>query len=195
MELCLYEPELGYYSRAREQFGKAGDFYTSSDVHAVFGRLLARQFEEMWRALDSPERVDLVRTRSGTRIVCPRRAGLVGEAVSRVCAGATLYAGGAVSSTLRAKLRRAASRAHIGAEGAASLALVRMRRVAAVSEHLIRIRQRVLRRLAGRCHRPSRRVARRFRAGAVRGELCPAVRGGELSSWIATACIRKKASG
>ena len=60
MELCLYEPELGYYSRAREQFGKAGDFYTSSDVHAVFGRLLARQFEEMWRALDSPERVELI---------------------------------------------------------------------------------------------------------------------------------------
>jgi hypothetical protein len=60
MELCLYEPELGYYSRAREQFGKAGDFYTSSDVHAVFGRLLARQFEEMWRALDSPARIDLI---------------------------------------------------------------------------------------------------------------------------------------
>jgi SAM-dependent MidA family methyltransferase len=60
MELCLYEPELGYYSRAREQFGKAGDFYTSSDVHAVFGRLLAQQFEEMWRALGSPERVDVI---------------------------------------------------------------------------------------------------------------------------------------
>jgi len=60
MELCLYEPELGYYSRAREQFGKAGDFYTSSDVHAVFGRLLARQFEEMWRALNSPARLDLI---------------------------------------------------------------------------------------------------------------------------------------
>jgi SAM-dependent MidA family methyltransferase len=60
MELCLYEPELGYYSRAREQFGKAGDFYTSSDVHAVFGRLLARQFDEMWRALGSPPRLDLI---------------------------------------------------------------------------------------------------------------------------------------
>jgi SAM-dependent MidA family methyltransferase len=60
MELCLYHPELGYYSRATEQFGKAGDFYTSSDVHAVFGRLLSRQFEEMWRALDSPERIDLI---------------------------------------------------------------------------------------------------------------------------------------
>jgi SAM-dependent MidA family methyltransferase len=59
MELCLYDPELGYYSRNAEQFGKAGDFYTSSDVHAVFGRLLARQFDEMWRALGSPERTEL----------------------------------------------------------------------------------------------------------------------------------------
>jgi SAM-dependent MidA family methyltransferase len=60
MELCLYDPELGYYSRNAEQFGKAGDFYTSSDVHAVFGRLLARQFEEMWRALDSPEQIEIL---------------------------------------------------------------------------------------------------------------------------------------
>jgi len=60
MELCLYHPELGFYSRTAEQFGKAGDFYTSSDVHAVFGRLLARQFEEMWRTLDSPARIDLI---------------------------------------------------------------------------------------------------------------------------------------
>ena len=60
MELCLYHPDLGYYSRNAEQFGKAGDFYTSSDVHAVFGRLLARQFEEMWRALGSPEQIELL---------------------------------------------------------------------------------------------------------------------------------------
>ena len=60
MELCLYDPELGYYSRNAQQFGKAGDFYTSSDVHAVFGRLLARQFDEMWRALGSPENIELV---------------------------------------------------------------------------------------------------------------------------------------
>ena len=57
MELCLYDPEFGYYSRNAGQFGKAGDFYTSSDVHAVFGRLLARQFDEMWRLLGSPERI------------------------------------------------------------------------------------------------------------------------------------------
>jgi SAM-dependent MidA family methyltransferase len=57
MHLCLYDKAFGYYSRHAAQFGKAGDFYTSSDVHAVFGRLLARQFEEMWRVLDSPESI------------------------------------------------------------------------------------------------------------------------------------------
>jgi len=60
MELCLYHPELGYYSRHAEQFGKAGDFYTASDVHAVFGRLLARQFEQMWRLLGSPPAIEIV---------------------------------------------------------------------------------------------------------------------------------------
>src|SRR6266516_7440299 len=65
MELCLYDPELGYYSRDVERFGKAGDFYTSSDVHAVFGRLLARQFEEMWRVLGSPEKIVLLEFGTG----------------------------------------------------------------------------------------------------------------------------------
>jgi SAM-dependent MidA family methyltransferase len=59
MELCLYDDQLGYYSRNATQFGKAGDFYTSSDVHAVFGRLLARQFEEMWRVLGSPSEITI----------------------------------------------------------------------------------------------------------------------------------------
>ncbi len=60
MELCLYDSEFGYYSRNAERFGKAGDFYTSSDVHAVFGRLMTRQFDEMWRVLGSPQHIDLV---------------------------------------------------------------------------------------------------------------------------------------
>jgi len=60
MEICLYDAEFGYYSRSAGQFGKAGDFYTSSDVHAVFGRLLARQFEELWRVLGSPQHIELL---------------------------------------------------------------------------------------------------------------------------------------
>jgi SAM-dependent MidA family methyltransferase len=63
MKLCLYGEAgspAGYYSGERQQFGKTGDFYTSSDVHAVFGRLLARQFEQMWRAMESPTEVAIV---------------------------------------------------------------------------------------------------------------------------------------
>jgi SAM-dependent MidA family methyltransferase len=60
MELCLYHPELGYYSRPGEQFGKTGDYYTASDVHAVFGRLLARQFEQMWRVLGRPRPIEIM---------------------------------------------------------------------------------------------------------------------------------------
>ncbi len=60
MQICLYDPAHGYYSRNAEQFGKAGDFYTSSDVHAVFGRLLARQFDEIWRALDRPPAIEIL---------------------------------------------------------------------------------------------------------------------------------------
>jgi SAM-dependent MidA family methyltransferase len=60
MELCLYHPDLGFYSRNLEPFGRAGDFYTSSDVHAVFGRLLARQFDEIWRVFGSPEQIEIL---------------------------------------------------------------------------------------------------------------------------------------
>jgi SAM-dependent MidA family methyltransferase len=52
MEACLYDPAHGYYSRPERT--RFADYYTSVDVHSVFGRLLARQLEEMWRLLDRP---------------------------------------------------------------------------------------------------------------------------------------------
>ena len=60
MEICLYDPSHGYYAAHAGQFGKAGDFYTSSDVHAVFGRLLARQCDEIWQALDRPPKIEIL---------------------------------------------------------------------------------------------------------------------------------------
>jgi SAM-dependent MidA family methyltransferase len=63
MQLCLYgEPGSppGFYTRDQEQFGKAGDFYTASDVHAVYGRLLARQFAQMWERMDSPRELTII---------------------------------------------------------------------------------------------------------------------------------------
>src|ERR1700731_1234658 len=52
MRECLYHPSHGYYSRKSAR--RFGDYYTSVDVHPVFGRLLARQFAEMWIQLGSP---------------------------------------------------------------------------------------------------------------------------------------------
>jgi SAM-dependent MidA family methyltransferase len=53
MRECLYHPIHGYYSRASAS--RFGDYYTSVDVHPIFGRLLARQLAEMWKLLGSPK--------------------------------------------------------------------------------------------------------------------------------------------
>lgn len=47
MDLALYHPAFGYYSRASQRSGRAGDFVTSVDVGPVFGQLLAVQIAEM----------------------------------------------------------------------------------------------------------------------------------------------------
>jgi len=55
MERALYEPEIGYYTGPREKIGQKGDFYTSLDVHPVFGRLIGVQVAEMAESLpDGP---------------------------------------------------------------------------------------------------------------------------------------------
>jgi SAM-dependent MidA family methyltransferase len=51
MELALYHPELGYYSRSAQRSGRNGDFYTSVDVGPMFGELIAVQLAEMWAVL------------------------------------------------------------------------------------------------------------------------------------------------
>jgi SAM-dependent MidA family methyltransferase len=52
MRECLYHPAHGYYSRTSAH--RFGDYYTSVDVHPIFGRLLARQFAEMWEIMGRP---------------------------------------------------------------------------------------------------------------------------------------------
>jgi SAM-dependent MidA family methyltransferase len=51
MEQALYHSEYGYYMAPRDRIGKAGDFFTSSSVNALFGRLLARQLMQMFKLL------------------------------------------------------------------------------------------------------------------------------------------------
>ena len=64
VELALYHPSLGYYSRAGQRSGQAGDFFTSVDLGPSFGEMLAVQFNEMWNQLGT-ERFDLVEAGAG----------------------------------------------------------------------------------------------------------------------------------
>ena len=56
MDLALYSPGLGYYAKigGPSPVGRSGDFYTSVSVGPLFGRLLARQFYQMWLLLGKP---------------------------------------------------------------------------------------------------------------------------------------------
>ena len=63
MEACLCHSEHGYYSRTESQ--RFADYYTSVDVHPIFGRLLARQFCEMWERMSRPDPFWLVELGAG----------------------------------------------------------------------------------------------------------------------------------
>ena len=52
MDACLYDPQHGYYTRAEQSPRR--DYFTSVDASPIFGRLLARQFQEMWMQLGHP---------------------------------------------------------------------------------------------------------------------------------------------
>jgi SAM-dependent MidA family methyltransferase len=64
MRECLYHPLHGYYSQPEAR--RFADYYTSVDVHPIFGRLLARQFAEMWEHLGRPSEFQLVEAAAGT---------------------------------------------------------------------------------------------------------------------------------
>ena len=63
MRECLYHPVHGYYSKPESH--RFVDYYTSVDVHPVFGRLLAREFAEMWEQLSRPKEFALVEAGAG----------------------------------------------------------------------------------------------------------------------------------
>lgn len=54
MEQALYHCEHGYYASGRAAVGRGGDFFTSVSIGALFGKLLALEFEQMWVRLGRP---------------------------------------------------------------------------------------------------------------------------------------------
>lgn len=65
METCLYQPGLGYYTSPGKKVGAEGDFYTSSNVHRVFGRLIAREIHRMWQTMGEPGTFEIVEVGAG----------------------------------------------------------------------------------------------------------------------------------
>ena len=58
MDLALYDPESGYYTRPSAEAGpgRAGDFLTAPEGHPIFGWSIARFLEAAWVAIDRPLR-------------------------------------------------------------------------------------------------------------------------------------------
>lgn len=69
MELALYHPEFGYYTSGKEVWGGGGDYITNADAGPVFTKLVAKQIEEMWRALSKPQDFTLIEAGGGRGII------------------------------------------------------------------------------------------------------------------------------
>ena len=68
MEAALYDAALGYYNTGRLKIGPAGDYYTSSNVHAAFGAVLAHVFADLLGEYDDKT---IVEVGAGTgRLAC-----------------------------------------------------------------------------------------------------------------------------
>jgi SAM-dependent MidA family methyltransferase len=65
MEIVLYTPGLGYYTRRPNLIGARGDFYTAPHLTPVFGELVAVQLAEFWERLGQPAKFTLVEMGAG----------------------------------------------------------------------------------------------------------------------------------
>jgi SAM-dependent MidA family methyltransferase len=124
MDLALYDPELGYYARAAQRSGRAGDFFTSVDVGPLFGELLEVQIEEMAAILNAT-------AESGEP--AERNHGAARSANSAVAFD--LVEAGAGNGRLSADILRAAMRDHPHVYDRIHLHLVEASRVARSAQH------------------------------------------------------------
>lgn len=82
MELALYDPDAGYYTRsavateaAAQGPGRGGDFLTAPESHPIFGEAVAAHLEAVWDALDRPSRFVVREHGAGTGALA---AGILG---------------------------------------------------------------------------------------------------------------------
>jgi SAM-dependent MidA family methyltransferase len=67
MDAALYHPQLGYYRRARDPFGKAGDFFTAEQIQPVFGILMAARIRQLYEEMGKPRDFTVVELGPGRR--------------------------------------------------------------------------------------------------------------------------------
>ena len=65
MQLCLTDPDFGYYSH-HNLIGSKGDFITSPEISQIFGELIGLWSAEMWNIMGQPEEIRLVELGPGT---------------------------------------------------------------------------------------------------------------------------------
>lgn len=65
MEMTLYYPGLGYYTKDSTKIGRTGDFYTSPHLHSIFGAMIGKQMMEMWELIGRPEIFHVVEMGAG----------------------------------------------------------------------------------------------------------------------------------
>lgn len=71
MDIALYHPEFGYYRRARDPFGKAGDFFTASQLQPVFGTLIGARIRTLYREMNEPADFTVVELGAGRGEMAP----------------------------------------------------------------------------------------------------------------------------
>ncbi|HEV3255219.1 MAG TPA: SAM-dependent methyltransferase [Candidatus Acidoferrales bacterium] len=112
MDACLYHPEYGYYSG--DSLRRLTDYYTSVDVHPIFGRLLARQFMGMWEILGRPQPFWLVEAGAGAGGLAAHILDFAAEDAAGEFYPALRYCAVEVSATRRKALAAKLER-HMGA--------------------------------------------------------------------------------
>lgn len=65
MELALYDLQDGYYSSERNPIGAQGDYFTTPQVHSIYGRLMARQIIEMLKTLMEEQTLTIMEMGAG----------------------------------------------------------------------------------------------------------------------------------
>lgn len=65
MRMALYEPQFGYYVTGPAHMGWEGDYFTSSDLSALFAHCMARQLLQFWEQLQRPSAFTVVEQGAG----------------------------------------------------------------------------------------------------------------------------------